>query len=54
MRDHSTTTCCRRSRCARRRLRVAEENGTGFDSYRFDSLDYFYGMAALVSIEVAA
>ncbi|HVW30402.1 MAG TPA: recombinase family protein [Polyangiaceae bacterium] len=36
------------------RLRVAEENGAGFDSFRFDSLDYFYGMAALVRIEVAA
>jgi len=36
------------------RVRVAEENGVGIDAYRFESLEYFYGMAAQVRIEVAA
>ena len=36
------------------RVRVAEENGIGLDSYRFESLEYFYGMAVQVRIEVAA
>jgi len=36
------------------RLRVAEENGLCLDTYRLDSLEYLYGMAAQVQIEVAA
>jgi hypothetical protein len=27
------------------KLRLAEDNGAGLDTYRFDTLDYFYGMA---------
>jgi hypothetical protein len=36
------------------RLRVAEDNGLCLDTYRLDSLDYLYGMAVQVQIEVAA
>jgi hypothetical protein len=36
------------------RVRVAEENGLSVDTYRLDSLDYLYGMAVQVKIEVAA
>lgn len=36
------------------KLRVAEENGIGLDTYRFDSLEYLHGMAVLVRVEVAA
>jgi hypothetical protein len=36
------------------RLRVAEENGLCLDTYRLDSLEYLYGMAVQVQIEVAA
>ncbi len=36
------------------RLSLAEDNGARLDGYRFDTLDYFFGMAELVSIEVAA
>jgi DNA invertase Pin-like site-specific DNA recombinase len=36
------------------RLRVAEDNGLCVDTYRLDSLDYLYGMAVQVNIEVAA
>jgi DNA invertase Pin-like site-specific DNA recombinase len=32
-------------------LRVAESNGVYLDVYRFDSLDYFYGMAERVRLE---
>lgn len=36
-------------------LRVAEKNGVYLDGYRFDSLDYFFGMAERVQLkEVAA
>ena len=36
-------------------LRMAEKNGVYLDSYRFDSLDYFFGMAERIQIkEVAA
>jgi DNA invertase Pin-like site-specific DNA recombinase len=35
-------------------LRVAEENGLYLDAYRFDSLDYFFGMAKRCPIEEAA
>ena len=35
-------------------LRMAEENGIYLDAYRFESLDYFAGMAARVKIEEAA
>jgi DNA invertase Pin-like site-specific DNA recombinase len=36
------------------RLRLAEENGAILDSYRFDTLDFFFGMAERVRIKVAA
>jgi DNA invertase Pin-like site-specific DNA recombinase len=35
-------------------LRIKEENGVCFDGYRFDTLDYFFGMAETVSVEDAA
>ena len=28
------------------RLRLAERNGLSLDAYRFDTLDFFYGLAA--------
>lgn len=36
------------------RLRVASENFFGVDAYRYENLDYFFGMAQLVSIEASA
>jgi DNA invertase Pin-like site-specific DNA recombinase len=36
------------------RLRVGENNFIGIDAYRYDSLDFFVGMAEQVSVEVAA
>ncbi len=36
------------------RLRVASENFLGIDAYRHESLDFFFGMAEQVTIEVAA
>lgn len=36
------------------RLRVAEDNGLCLDTYRLDTLDYLYGLAVQVQIEVAA
>ena len=36
------------------RLRVGSENFLGIDAYRFESLDFFFGMAEQVTIEVAA
>ena len=35
-------------------LRVAEANGIYLDAYRFESLDYFFGMAERVKLEEAA
>jgi hypothetical protein len=35
-------------------LRVAEENGIYLDAYRFDTLEYFFGMTERVKVEVAA
>ena len=35
-------------------LRVAEENGLHLDAYRFETLDYFLGMAERVKIQEAA
>jgi len=35
-------------------LRVAEQNGVYLDSYRFDSLEFFLGMAERVNIQEAA
>jgi hypothetical protein len=35
-------------------LRVAEENGIYLDAYRFDTLDYFFGMAERARIEEMA
>ncbi len=36
------------------RLRVASENFFGVDAYRYENLEYFFGMAQLVSIEASA
>jgi DNA invertase Pin-like site-specific DNA recombinase len=36
------------------RLRLGEHNGAHIDTYRFESLDFFMGMAVQVRIEVAA
>jgi DNA invertase Pin-like site-specific DNA recombinase len=36
------------------RMRVAPENFLGIDAYRYENLDYFFGMAEQVTIEVAA
>jgi hypothetical protein len=36
------------------KLRLAEENGVYLDTYRFDALDYFYGMADRSRFEEAA
>ena len=36
------------------KLRLAEENGIYLDAYRFDQLDYFYGMAERINIQEAA
>ena len=35
-------------------LRVAEDNGVYLDAYRFETLDYFLGMAARVKLQEAA
>ena len=35
-------------------LRVAEANGIYLDAYRFDTLDYFFGMAERVKLEEVA
>ena len=35
-------------------LRVAENNGIYLDAYRFDNLDYFFGMADRVKLQEAA
>jgi hypothetical protein len=35
-------------------LRIAEENGVYLDAYRFDTLDYFLGMARRVQLQEAA
>ena len=35
-------------------LRVAEQNGVYLDSYRFDTLDYFLGMAERIKLQEAA
>ena len=35
-------------------LRVAEENGIYLDGYRFDTLDYFLGMAERIKFQEAA
>ncbi len=36
------------------RLRLAEDNGIGLDMYRFETLDYLFGMAERVSLREAA
>ena len=36
------------------RLRIKEDNGIFLDGYRYDSLDYFFGMAQTVRAGVAA
>ncbi|MCC6649379.1 MAG: recombinase family protein [Polyangiaceae bacterium] len=36
------------------RLRVASDNFFGVDAYRYENLDYFFGMAQLVTIEASA
>ena len=35
------------------KLLLAENNGAGLDTYRFDTLDYFFGMARRARIEAA-
>lgn len=35
------------------KLRLAEQNGLHFDAYRFDTLDYLYGMARRARIKEA-
>jgi len=35
-------------------LRVAEDNGVYLDAYRFETLEYFFGMAARVKLQEAA
>ena len=35
-------------------LRLAEENGVYLDAYRFETLDYFFGMAERIKIMEAA
>ena len=39
---------------ARGRIRLTEENGFAFDSFRFDTLDFFFSMAARFSFEEMA
>ena len=36
------------------KLRLAEENGAHLDTYRFDNLDFFFGMAEQVKIRLAS
>lgn len=36
------------------RVRVSEQNFIGIDAYRYDTLDYFVGMAEQTTVEVAA
>jgi len=36
------------------RIRLAEQNSIEFESYRFDTLDYLYGMAAQIRLRRAA
>jgi DNA invertase Pin-like site-specific DNA recombinase len=36
------------------RLRIAEENGIDVDAYRFETLDFFFGIAEQVRVEEAA
>ncbi len=38
----------------KQRLRLAEDNGALLDTYRFDTLDYFLGMAEVTEMEAAA
>ena len=49
----STTTFCRGSTW-KPQLRLAEENGLALDAYRFDTLDFFYELAAPVRFTEAA
>jgi len=35
-------------------VRIREDNGAYLDTYRFDTLDYFFGMAELVPLGEAA
>jgi hypothetical protein len=36
------------------KLRLAEQNGAHLDTYRFDNLDFFFGMAEQVKIRFAS
>jgi len=36
------------------RIRLAEYNGAYLDTYRFDNLDFFFGMAEHAAVGVAA
>ena len=46
--------CCRRSTFESAAVRIREDNGAYLDGYRFDTLDYFFGMAELVCLGAAA
>jgi len=35
-------------------LRIAEENGVYLDAYRFETLDYFFGLAERIKIKETA
>jgi hypothetical protein len=39
---------------SRLRLRMAQDNGLDLDCFRFDTLDFFLGMAERVRLPVAA
>ena len=36
------------------KIRLAEDNGIFLDTYRFDSLDYFFRLASRIAIRAAA
>jgi len=35
-------------------FRLSEFNGASIDTFRFESLEFFFGMAKVIQIEVAA
>jgi hypothetical protein len=35
-------------------VRIKEDNGVYLDAYRFEDLDFFFGMAEMVRVEAAA
>ena len=54
MKASAIIICCRRIDMTWENLRVAEDNGIYLDAYRFDTLDYFLGMAERIKFEEAA